>query len=382
MRIAIVYDCLFPWTIGGAERWYRNLAERLADAGHDVHYLTLRQWDDIPPEIAGVRIYAIGPQMPLYANGKRRIWPPLRFGWGLFWHLLRHGREYDRLHMASFPFFSLIAAACLRRWGGYSLAVDWHEFWTHDYWAEYLGRLGFVGSLVQRICARTRHRPYCFSRLHARRLANINGNQPIEILAGEFSGKAVPPLPVQAPPNFVYAGRLIPEKRVDMLLRAFALLVKSHENLRLTIFGRGPDEALLQQLAMDLNLTQHIIFKGFAAEDIVQDALGRAIAIVQPSAREGYGMVVVEAAARGVPVVLVPAPDNAAVELVDPGINGLIADEASAEALAKAMASILDTGPALRRSTQAWFSANAPRLSIDTSVERILADLETDAAAS
>jgi len=45
MRICIVYDCLFPYTIGGGERWYRNLAERLAHEGHEVTYLTLRQWD-------------------------------------------------------------------------------------------------------------------------------------------------------------------------------------------------------------------------------------------------------------------------------------------------------------------------------------------------
>ena len=45
MRVCVVYDCLFPYTVGGAERWYRNLAERLAAEGHEVTYLTLRQWD-------------------------------------------------------------------------------------------------------------------------------------------------------------------------------------------------------------------------------------------------------------------------------------------------------------------------------------------------
>ena len=44
MRVCLVYDCLFPYTVGGAERWYRNLSERLAADGHDVTYLTLRQW--------------------------------------------------------------------------------------------------------------------------------------------------------------------------------------------------------------------------------------------------------------------------------------------------------------------------------------------------
>ncbi len=46
MRICILYDCLFPHTVGGAERWYRSLAGRLAADGHDVTYLTLRQWDE------------------------------------------------------------------------------------------------------------------------------------------------------------------------------------------------------------------------------------------------------------------------------------------------------------------------------------------------
>ena len=45
VRICLVYDCLFPYTVGGAERWYRNLAERLAAEGHEVTFLTRRQWD-------------------------------------------------------------------------------------------------------------------------------------------------------------------------------------------------------------------------------------------------------------------------------------------------------------------------------------------------
>ena len=45
VRICLVYDCLFRYTVGGAERWYRNLGERLAAEGHEVTYLTLRQWE-------------------------------------------------------------------------------------------------------------------------------------------------------------------------------------------------------------------------------------------------------------------------------------------------------------------------------------------------
>src|SRR6516162_3736471 len=102
MRICLVYDCLFPHTVGGAERWYRNLAERLADEGHEVTYLTLRQWE------RGEK-----PQI----DGRRRILPPLVFGLGVLAHLLRRGRRYDVVHTASFPYFSLLSAAAARRLG-------------------------------------------------------------------------------------------------------------------------------------------------------------------------------------------------------------------------------------------------------------------------
>ena len=85
MRVCLVYDCLFPHTVGGAERWYRNLAERLAADGHEVTYLTLRQWPrGADPGVPGVRVVAVGPRLGLYtASGRRRIGPPLAFGLGV-----------------------------------------------------------------------------------------------------------------------------------------------------------------------------------------------------------------------------------------------------------------------------------------------------------
>src|SRR5579862_3703109 len=122
MRVCLIYDCLFPYTVGGAERWYRNVAERLAAAGHEVTYLTLRQWErGERPAVPGVEVIAVGPPMALYANGRRRIAPPLAFGAGVLWHLLRHGRRYDVVHSSAFPYFSLLAAAAARPLGGYAL---------------------------------------------------------------------------------------------------------------------------------------------------------------------------------------------------------------------------------------------------------------------
>ena len=374
MRVAIVYDCLFPWTVGGAERWYRNLAERLAASGHEVTYLTLRQWDAppaLPPALPGVTVVAVGPRMALYRHGKRRILPPLVFGAGVLLHLLRHGGRYDHVHLASFPFFSLLAAGLLRPLHRYRIGVDWHEVWSRDYWRDYLGAAGIVGWWVQKLCARVPQSAFGFSRLHLDRLASL-GRKGTH-LTGEYAGGAHPSQSAAAPPTLVYAGRMIPEKRVPLFVEAVAEARNSRPDLVARIFGDGPERAEVAERIAELRLGDAVSLEGFVAADVLEGAMASAAAIVQPSAREGYGMVVVEASARGVPAVVVAGPDNAATELVEEGVNGFVAAEPSAGSLAAAMLRAVDGGAALRRSTEGWYAANARRLSLDGSLDRILA---------
>src|SRR4051794_6283803 len=200
VHICLVYDCLFPYTVGGAERWYRNLGERLGADGHDVTFITLRQWekgDD--PQIPGMRVVAVGPRMALYtAGGRRRILPPLVFGLGVLWHLAKR-RGYDIVHTASFPYFSLLAAGLLRPLRRFRLVVDWHEVWTLEYWREYLGAVGgTVGWLVQRACVKLPQRAFCFSQLHAGRLRGEGLQGEVMVLPGEYAGSTERPQTVSA----------------------------------------------------------------------------------------------------------------------------------------------------------------------------------------
>jgi glycosyltransferase involved in cell wall biosynthesis len=310
MRVCLVYDCLYPYTVGGAERWYRNLAERLVADGHEVTYLTLRQWErgerlELDPRI---RVLTVGPRMALYTSppasgpaGRRRILPPLVFGAGVLWHLLRHGRRYDVVHTCAFPYFSLLAAALVRPLARYGLVADWFEVWSRDYWRLYLGGVGGrAGELVQRLCARVPQRAFCFSQLHAKRLREQGLRGPITILRGLYAGSTTPAAPREA----------------DMR---------------------------------------------------------RALCVLLPSEREGYGMVVVEASAHATPSVVVAAPDNGAVELVADGVNGLVADNADHETIADAIVRVHEAGMEMRESTARWFEENAESLSLESSLRAVLA---------
>jgi glycosyltransferase involved in cell wall biosynthesis len=371
-RVCVVYDCLYPHTVGGAERWYRNLSQRLAEEGHDVTYLTMRQWDEgNEPELPGVRVLAVAPRMRLYVGGRRRILPPLVFGLGVLRHLIRHGRRYDVLHTASFPYFSLLAAGLLRPFARFRLVVDWHEVWTREYWREYLGQFGgSVGWGIQRFCLRLPQRAFCFSRLHERRLRELEVNGDVTVLTGQFQGTPTA-RPLPAVPLVVFAGRHVPEKRPEAVVRAVAKARATLPNLRGAIFGDGPERARVLGAIAAERLGGIIDAPGFVDAEVLESSLERALCLVLPSSREGYGLVVLEACSRGVPAVVVRGPDNAASELVTQGQNGFLVDSPDASDLADAIRRVDGGGERLRDSTLAWFCANASRLALETSLATV-----------
>jgi glycosyltransferase involved in cell wall biosynthesis len=378
MRVCVVYDCLFPHTVGGAERWYRDLAERLAAEGdHEVTYLTLRQWDRRGPGAdvdARVRVVTAGPRMALYtAGGRRRILPPLVFGAGVFLHLLRHGRRYDVVHTCAFPYFSLLAAALLAPLRGYELIADWFEVWSRSYWRDYLGGVGGrVGELVQRLCVRVPQRAFCFSELHARRLREAGLRGEVTVLRGLYAGASEPATPRAADPVVLFAGRLIPEKQVTLGVAALALAVRRIEGLRGVFIGDGPERGALREAIVEHGLQDVVSAPGFATTETVDVEMRRALCVLSPSRREGYGLVVVEAAARATPSVVVAGEDNAATELIEEGVNGTIAARSDPEAVADAIVRVHEAGLALRESTARWFAENADRLSLESSLRTVL----------
>jgi glycosyltransferase involved in cell wall biosynthesis len=383
MRICLVYDCLYPYTVGGAERWYRNLGLRLAADGHEVTYLTLRQWERGElPDLPGVRVVEAGPRMALYARaGQRRILPPLAFGAGVLLHLLRHGGRYDVVHTASFPYFSLLAAAVARRLHRFRLVVDWHELWSRGYWRDYLGGAGGrIGWAVQALCLRVPQRAFCFARLTAERLRAGGVRGAITVLEGEYAGSLEPRSPLPAEPLVVFAGRHIAEKRAPAVVPAVALARRSLPELRARVLGDGPERGAVLAAVAAHGLEDVIEVPGFVSTEEVEHDLARALCLLLPSSREGYGLVVVEASAAATPAVLVRGEDNAATELVEEGVNGFVAPSASPEDLAEAILRVQEAGTSLRTSTSHWFARNARRLSIDSSLDVVAGSY--DAAAS
>lgn len=381
-RICIVYDFLFPHTIGGAERWYRNVAERLGQAGHQVTYLTLRQWPrgERPSLNGGVEVIALAPKLPPYTpSGRRRILPVLLFSLALAAHLLRHPRRYAVIHTNAVPFLPLLAVGLLRPLCGYRLLVDYHELWSARYWRSYLGPVGgTIAYLIQSLCLRFPQQAFCFARLYERRLHEQGVNGPVTLLEGEYAGPLQPPTPRQPKPYLLFAGRLIPEKRPVLAVEAFAIARRQIPELKLKLLGRGPQAPAVEEAVRRLALQEAVELPGFVSGEELEELMAGALALLHPSSREGYGMVVLEACAAGTPAIVVAGEDNASCELIEVGVNGYVVPLPDARLLAEAIAKVHAAGMPLRKRTAGWFARNASRLSLERSLAAVVASYRED----
>ncbi len=374
LHICIAYDRLYPWSIGGAERWYRGLAELLAKAGHQVTYLTMRQWPTgEEPTVPGVRVVAIADDGALYTRSRRRLAPLLRFGLALAWHLVLHGHHFDAVHTSAMSSWSALVAGSAALFRRYRLVLDWWEVWTWSYWRRYLGLIaGTVGWVMQRQVARLPHEPLAHSALHATRLQCLRGRRAVRVVRGSLSPGPAVNCPRRAEPLVVYAGRFIPEKQVPALIPALAEARELLPTLRAVLIGEGPEADTVRDALSSTHFESRVCLPGFVSEDVLIDTLSRALCLVLLSRREGYGLVVVEAAALGVPSVVLHHPDSAASELIVQGVNGFTCASTDPSEVASAILRVHDAGDRLRNTTLAWFHANAGTLAIEGSLPRIL----------
>jgi glycogen(starch) synthase len=108
----------------------------------------------------------------------------------------------------------------------------------------------------------------------------------------------------EAGPLLVYAGRLVHEKGVQTLLRALRPLRETHPGLRLVVAGTGYHEPALRELTRRLRQVRVVDYLGFVPETELPTLLAAADAVVVPSFYEPFGIVALEAACAGAPLVV------------------------------------------------------------------------------
>jgi glycosyltransferase involved in cell wall biosynthesis len=124
--------------------------------------------------------------------------------------------------------------------------------------------------------------------------------------------------------DFICVARLVKFKRIDVLLKAFKMLLdKTGINGRLTIAGTGYMESELKELAGQLNIVNNVKFSGYVPHEKLPELINRHDIFVLPSVYDSFGIVFAEAMACGLPCI--GANASGVPEVVKHGVTGLLA---------------------------------------------------------
>jgi glycosyltransferase involved in cell wall biosynthesis len=324
LNILLIYDCVYPESLGGVEHRNACLAGALAARGHRV---TVAGWVEKPHAAPkGVTILPMAFRTGLYdADGRRGALASLKFALAT---LKLDVRPFDIVETASIPYIHLLPLALRCALHRKPLAVTWYEYWG-SLWRDYKGpRVASLFMGVERFCARLGDAVSASCALTAERVGRVRpGGLTIPVMPCGVSLEAIRQAavaPAPGVPPLIYAGRLMREKRLDLVLAALPHVPAPEKGPIFGVIGDGPDRERLEAIVRERGLTEKARFYGRlpAAADVWRLVAGARIA-VQPSAREGFGLFPLEAMALGLPVVYCAAPDNAIGAVVRDGVEGV-----------------------------------------------------------
>jgi glycosyltransferase involved in cell wall biosynthesis len=338
--VALVTDAIYPYFRGGKEVRYHEVAQRLAQRA-EVHVFTMKWWDGPWTRYDGpVTFRATCRLHPMY-SGERRSYREAFFFALSCLRLFRF--HFDAIEADQFPTFHIFTLRLITWLKRKPLTVTWHEVWDRAYWCEYLGWVGNIAWLVQWLAMRVPDHLIAASSETAARLREVFGDRAsIFVVPNGIDLEGIQNShPDDMRVDLVIVGRLLPHKNVDMLLESVALLHSAGLHVTCRVIGDGPQRAALHERAEELGISDAVDFRHDVWEQKDLYSLIKAARVaVFPSAREGFGIAVLEAIACGISVVTTSAPDNLAQHLVARAAAGTVCAP-SAEAIADTVRKLL-----------------------------------------
>ncbi|MFG2085775.1 MULTISPECIES: glycosyltransferase family 4 protein [unclassified Spirillospora] len=298
LRLAIV-NWRDPWhpAAGGAERYAWELARRFAGRGDRVHYVTSRARGQKRRErVENVEFVRLGGRFTVY---------PLVLLW-LLAHRIRRAGSFDAVVdcQNGIPFFTPWVLP--RRVPVFCVIHHVHDAQFDLYFPRWLA---WLGQMLEGPVSRWTYRRHAFvvvspSTLRAVR-ERLGWTGPAHVIP---NGTAVaePGGMVPEPagdPDLVCVTRLVPHKRLGLLLDLAQRLAENRPGLRLHIVGDGPEAPALAAGITERGLDGVVIAHGYVAEEVKASLVARADLHLSTSQGEGWGLSVIEAAALGVPTV-------------------------------------------------------------------------------
>jgi glycosyltransferase involved in cell wall biosynthesis len=243
------------------------------------------------------------------------------------------------------PFFPLFTVRLVSLLKGKKMYATWNEVWGRKYWQKYMGISGILAYIIEKISVFLPNEIITISDQTKERIIKVLGRkQNIIVVPNGVDIERISSIkPAKRNSDIIFAGRLLAHKNIDLLIRSVKILITKYNmpNLKCLIIGEGPERRNLEKLTKALKLRRNVHFLNFLEEhDQVYALMKSSRVFVLPSEREGFGLVVLEANACGIPVVVADHIDNQSRNLVVDGVNGYrsdLSEKSLAENIKKAL---------------------------------------------
>lgn len=177
--------------------------------------------------------------------------------------------------------------------------------------------------------------------------------------------------PLTLPPTLAFSGRLVREKGVDVLLRAFATVRTAVPAARLLLAGDGPERQNLMKLIADLNISSNVSMLGHLGRAELERRLAPGWIQVVPSLwEEPFGLVAAEAMMRGTAVIA--SSSGGLKEVVRDGRTGILVPPGDVGALARAIMELLDNRERTEQMGKAGLSVALSSYTLEAHVEKLI----------
>lgn len=298
---------------GGSEVYVENVARSLAAAGHEVTIFCARYEGAAASEtVDGVRFVRAGTKLSVYIEAVRRV----------------RRKEFGPIDVIidvqnGIPFMSRAVA------GGTPVVVLVHHVHREQWPVVYDPLRSRIGWWIESKLAPRLYRDCTYVAVSEKTREELTelGVAASRIHVIHNGIEQAPGLDVEpaAYPHIAVVGRLVPHKRVEHVLRAAAILRKDYPDLRVSVVGDGWWSDRLQRAAVALGVTDLVDFLGFVDEKTKHRIYASSWVLALPSLKEGWGIVVMEAATHAVPAVAYRDAGGVAESILD-GQTGVLVD--------------------------------------------------------